>query len=90
MGDVTALDREPNWIVRAGVATPLQLQSGTDYHLAMPDLAGFSVQDQPGCTVEQLASAGRFPPPQISVTTMERLVAAGRAAGYDLWKTRTN
>jgi hypothetical protein len=45
-------------------------------------LFGFSVQHQPGRTIQELAAAGRFRNAQISVTTAEELIAAGAAAGY--------
>jgi len=37
---------------------------------------------QPGKTIQELAAAGKFRNPQISVTTDAVLVAAGVAAGY--------
>ena len=43
----------------------------------MPGLFGFSVQSQPGKTVEELARAGQFPNPKISVTTLSALQALG-------------
>jgi hypothetical protein len=76
---------EPNWVVRGGIATPSQLQAGAGRHLGVvdpPGLFGFSVQYQPGKTVEELAAAGRFRNARISVTTAEELIAAGVAAGY--------
>jgi hypothetical protein len=76
---------EPNWIVRGGIATPSQLQAGTGKHLSIPDprgLFGFSVQYQPGKTIQELAAAGRFRNAQISVTTDKELIAAGISAGY--------
>jgi hypothetical protein len=45
-------------------------------------LFGFSVQYQPGKTIEELATAGRFRNAQISVTTIEELIAVGVSAGY--------
>ena len=54
-------------------------------HRGVPDtpgLYGFSVQYQPGKTVQELAVAGRFRNAQISVTTDAALVAAGVEAGY--------
>jgi len=61
------------------------LQAGAGKHLGvvgLPGLFGFSVQYQPGKTIEELAAAGRFRNAQISVTTAEELIAAGVAAGY--------
>jgi hypothetical protein len=76
---------ERPWVVRGGVATSKQLQAGTAKHRGVPDppgLYGFSVQYQPGKTIQELAAAGKFRNPQISVTTDAALVAAGVAAGY--------
>src|SRR3989442_6052862 len=75
----------PHWVVRGGVATPSQLQAGTARHRGVPEspgLYGFSVQYQPGKTVQELAVAGRFRNAQINVTTDAALVAAGVEAGY--------
>jgi hypothetical protein len=80
-----ATDDEPHWVVRGGIATPSQLQTGTARHRGVPDppgLYGFSVQYQSGKTIQELAAAGRFRNAQISVTTDVALVAAGVAAGY--------
>jgi hypothetical protein len=74
-------------VVRGGIATPSQLQAGAGRHLGvveLPSLYGFSVQYQPGKTVTDLATAGRFRNTQISVTTAEELIAAGKATGYTL------
>jgi hypothetical protein len=68
--------------VRAGVVTPESLISRSSQHFDIVGLFGFSAQHQPGCTVEELADAGRFPNAQISVTTVEQLVAAGARVGY--------
>ena len=76
---------EPNWVVRGGITTPSQLQAGTGRHLGVadpPGLYGFSVQYQPGKTIAELATAGRFRNTQISITTAEELIAAGGAARY--------
>ena len=82
-----SLGKEPHWIVRGGVATPSQLQAGTARHRGIPGppgLFGFSVQYQPGKTIQELAVVGRFRNAQISVTTEEELIAAGLAAGYSV------
>jgi hypothetical protein len=73
-----------NWLVRGGVATPQQLQNGTREHIQAPGIIGFSVQYQPGQTIEQLARAAQFPHALISVTTLERLMAAGASVGYNI------
>ena len=78
-------EREPNWVVRGGVATPRQLQAGTAKHRGVPEppgLYGFSVQYQPGKTIEELTAAGKLRNAQISVTTDAALVAGGVSAGY--------
>ena len=80
-----SLRKEPNWVVRGGVATPRQLQTGTAKHLGVPDppgLFGFSIQYQPEKAIQELAAAGKFRNAQISVTTQEELIAAGLSAGY--------
>ncbi len=86
------LEQEPNWAIRGGVATPSQLQAGTARHRGVPDppgLFGFSVQYQPGKTIQELAAAGRFRNVQISVTTTEELIAAGLSAGYPVSTVRS-
>jgi hypothetical protein len=80
-----ATENEPHWVIRGGVATPSQLQAGTARHRSVPDppgLYGFSVQYQPGKSIQELAAAGRFRNTHISVTTDVTLIAAGVAAGY--------
>ena len=79
--------KEPNWVVRSGIATLSQLQAGTGKHLGVPDppgLFGFSVQYHPGKTIQELAAAGRFRNVQISVTIDKELIAAGISAGYSV------
>ncbi len=73
---------QPNWVVRAGVVTPQSLQRGSASHLAVPGLYGFSVQHQPGKTINALAAAGQFPNAQISVTTVEMIEVAATLLGY--------
>ena len=80
-----AHSQELNWIVRGGVATAKQLQTGTSKHVGMPDppgLFGFSVQYQLGKTIADLAAAGRFRNAQISVATEAQLIAVSTQAGY--------
>ena len=77
-------DAEPNWVVRGGTATEDQLKRGTLEHIRVPGLYGFSVQHQPGQTIDQLASAGQFRNKQISVATAEALIAAAATAGYNI------
>jgi hypothetical protein len=75
---------EPNWVVRSGIATPEQLKDGTSEHKAIAGLYGFSVQYQPGRSIQELAAAGWFPNRHISVATIEDLVAVGENAGYNV------
>jgi hypothetical protein len=49
-----------------------------------PGLYGFSVQYQPGKTIEELTVAGKFRNAQISVTTDAALLAGGISAGYSV------
>ena len=79
------LEQAPHWVVRGGMATPNQLQAGTAKHRGVPDppgLCGFSVQYQPGKSIQDLAVAGKFSNAHIRVTTDAALVAAGVSAGY--------
>jgi hypothetical protein len=76
--------KEPNWVIRGGVATPNQLQAGTTPHLQVSGLFGFSVQYQPGKTIKELAAAGKFRNRQISVATDRELVAASVSIGYPM------
>jgi len=91
--DITITDTAPKdednedkdaFVVRAGVATPQRLQAGVAEHYAVPGLTGFSVQSEPRLTYFELAAAGQFPNPQISVTTVGAIEAVGRALGYDV------
>jgi len=65
------------FVVRGGITSPKQLQSGVDEHRSVPGLTGFSVQSAPGTTIAELAAAGRFPNAQISVTTVRALRSIG-------------
>ena len=73
-------DIEPNWVVRGGEAQ--NLQAASSYHKADPSLFGFSVQSRPGHTITELAAAGQFRNPSISVSTVEGLVRAAATKGY--------
>ncbi len=70
------------WVVRGGVATPQSLKNGYRSHRGVPGLAGFSVQYQPGRTIEQLAAAGLLPHPQINYALDIDLVDAAQVLGY--------
>jgi hypothetical protein len=65
------------FVVRAGLARPSPLIVGTTPHRLVPGLSGFSVQSAPGVPVEELARAGLFPHPWISVTTVTILERHG-------------
>jgi len=69
-----------HYVVRAGIARPVDLIVGTKEHRDVPGLIGFSVQSWPGVPIEELARAGRLPHLQISVTT----VAALRQGGFEI------
>jgi len=68
----------PAYVVRGGIATVEQLTAGTAEHIAVPGLFGFSVQYQPGRTITELAVAGGFPNPYISLAVANELIEAGR------------
>jgi hypothetical protein len=72
-----AIDEKCPYAVRAGIATPVQIQKGVAEHIHSPGITGFSVQSAPGKTIEELAAAGLFPNPQISVTTVCALNSVG-------------
>ncbi|MDO8756743.1 MAG: hypothetical protein Q7J64_01915, partial [Elusimicrobiota bacterium] len=74
---VASQGQEPVWVVRGGVVTPEQLKTGAKLHRGIPGLFGFSVQSAPGKTIEELAAAGRFRNGQISVATVDALLAVG-------------
>ena len=80
---------KPNWVVRGGMAAPKSLQDGYDQHLGAPSVFGFSVQYQPGLTIEQLADAGRFRNSQISYAADAELITTARNLGYDLSVVKT-
>jgi hypothetical protein len=69
----------PQYVVRAGVATPSLLRVGTRFTV---NGFGFSIQSAPGISVEELARGGRFPNRQISVTTLQELRGAGVSVNF--------
>jgi hypothetical protein len=71
-----------NWVVRAGVATADLLQLGYAKHKAVTGLFGFSVQYEPGQSVDALAQAGRFRNAQISYADAAELERAVQSLGY--------
>ena len=77
------------WVVRAGVAAARSLIRGYREHATVPGLYGFSVQYAPGKTVEDLARAGQYPHPQISVATDDALAVALIPLGYAMRLVRS-
>jgi hypothetical protein len=80
-------DSSDQYVVRAGVASAKQLTAGTkllDPARYKGIKSGFSVQSAPRKSVYELARGGRFPHPQISVTRLSSLVAAGALVGYNV------
>ena len=73
------------WVVRGGVALPKQLIDGYGVHLGVhAPLYGFSVQYQPGRTIDELAQAGQFRNSQISYAADDALQAAIQSVGYTM------
>lgn len=69
------------WVVRAGEAKAADLEWGYSLHRQVPGLYGFSVQYEPGKTVDELAQAGQFPNAQISYAEEAALNLAIRPFG---------
>jgi hypothetical protein len=73
------------WVVRAGIATPKQLIDGFGKHLGVgAPLYGFSVQYQPGRTIDELAQAGQYRNGQISYASDDDLAMAVNSSGYTM------
>jgi hypothetical protein len=73
------------WVVRGGVATLKQLSDGFGKHAGVvTPLYGFSVQYQPGKTIDELALAGQFRNGQISYAGDDALQAAVQSVGYTM------
>ena len=70
---------QPQYVVRAGVATPFQLRAGTRLTV---NGYGFSIQTAPGVSVDELARGGRFPNRQISVTAVQQLRDVGVTVNF--------
>jgi peptide/nickel transport system substrate-binding protein len=71
-------------VVLAGAVTPQRLQKRVSSYRNMPHVIGFSVQSTPQKTLQELAAAGGFVDPLLSVTTVEELQKAGQSAGLDV------
>jgi len=50
----------------------------------LPKIIGFSVQSTPQKTIQELAAAGGFFDPLLSVTTVAELQKAGQSAGVNI------
>jgi hypothetical protein len=79
MSGQTRTDVE-QYVVRAWLARPGSLIVGTTPHRLVSGLTGVSVRSTQGVTVDELARAGQFPHPWISVTTVDVL----EQHGFDL------
>jgi hypothetical protein len=76
---------QSQYVVRAGLATPKQLTTGTTPTPKYNNFgvtSGFSVQAKRGKTVGELAKAGKFPNAQISVSTETAVSEVSAAAGF--------
>jgi RHS repeat-associated protein len=72
------------WVVRGGVSAADTLISAYGPIPSMPGHFGFSVQYQPGKTVDELAFAGHFPHGQISYATADQLRSVALGLGYSI------
>lgn len=72
------------WVVRAGMAEPGNLQANYQEHDAVPGVFGFSVQYQAGRTIDELAQAGQFPNAKISYAYDGELAATLSPLGYSM------
>jgi len=70
-------------VVLAGAVTPQRLQRKVSGYRNVP-LIGFSVQSTPQKTIQELAVAGGFFDPLLSVTTVGELQKAGQSAGVNI------
>lgn len=73
-----------NWVVRAGEAQPQYLIDGYVQHKGALGVYGFSVQYNPGSSVDELAQVGRFRNATISYQDEDVLQTAVAALGYRL------
>ena len=71
-------------VVLAGAVTPQRLQRKVSGYRKMPHIVGFSVQSTPQKTLQELAAAGGFFDPLLSVTTLGELQKAGQSAGMNI------
>ena len=78
------------WVVRGGIAAPQYLIAGYAEHKKVSGTYGFSVQYQPGISVDDLAKAGQFPNAEISYAQKADLEAAIQYFGYAMELRRTS
>jgi hypothetical protein len=71
-------------VVLDGAVTPQRLQRKVSGYRKMPNVIGFSVQSTPQKTIQELAAAGGFFDPLLSVTTVGELQKAGQSAGVNI------
>jgi hypothetical protein len=71
-------------VVLAGAVTPQLLQRKVSGYRRLPNVIGFSVQSTPQKTIQELAAAGGFFDPLLSVTTVGELQKAGQSAGVNI------
>jgi peptide/nickel transport system substrate-binding protein len=79
-----AAGNQATLVVLAGAVTPQRLQRKVSGYRKVPHVIGFSVQSTPQKTLQELAAAGRFVDPLLSVTTVGELQKAGQSAGVDI------
>lgn len=77
------------WVVRAGEARAQFLLLGYGLHQRVPGLYGFSVQYEPGLSVDELALSGRFPNAIISYEDEAVLARAVEGVGYHMRLVRS-
>ena len=71
-------------VVLAGAVTPQLLQRKVSGYRNVPNIIGFSVQSTPQKTIQELAAAGGFFDPLLSVATVGELQKAGESAGVSI------
>ena len=79
-----AAGNQATLVVLDGAVTPQRLQKKVSGYRRLPKVIGFSVQSTPQKTIQELAAAGGFFDPLLSVTTLGELQKAGQSAGLDI------
>jgi len=75
---------EATLVILPGAVTPQRLQKKVTGYRNLPHVTGFSVQSTPQKTLQELAAAGGFVEPLLSVTTVGELQKAGQSAGVTI------